>query len=453
MGKAAAATLAARAIDIGATYAFYAIAARALSLSDFGRLILAVTVLQTATVVAKHGLDEALLTVPPSGEANRIAARVMSRLCGAGVILGCAGALLAPPSLRALIVASALTLPAMVLGQLVIAIARARHDVGFAAMLDGVVQPVTSVLGAAAAWHFASSPSAFLLALLLSHVPVIAFASRIDWRTRSDCDTASLIRTGGSMLGVALVQQASSSADVLLLGVAASAVEVARYGVAQKIASAVLLLQAAVTTAAIPFMRGLADQPSVLEEYHHVVTRWMITVTLPLFVVAVGTPQLVLRLFGASYEQSSAVPLILTMIAAYAYVFTGPVGYVMVFNNHARTLLRMMIYGAAALVGCVALFVRFGAVGAAAGLLLGRLLARAFLVVAARRYTATSTFDRHSISMAVAAVCGVAAVRLALSASGPIVAAAAGVVVSLAIAVAVLVRRGDFAALRAVGRR
>lgn len=449
VGRSTAATIAARAIDVGATYAFYTVLARSLSVADFGRFILGMTVLQIAALISRYGLDQALLTVPPSGTLNRFAARVVAAISVAMAVTVGVGFQLAGRPLPAFGAWLAAGLPVVVLAQFVIGALRAGGRVSTAATAEGIVQPAGSFLFAAGVALLAPSPEGFAAAFLLSWVIAAGFASRLEWRgPRIDRAAAShLLRTGRSMLGVGLFQQAAASADVLLLGMVASAAELGRYGAAQKVAAAYLLLHGAVGTAATPFMRALADDPRMLMRYHRVVTRWSFTAAIPLLTMTIGVPALVLRLFGSDYAREGT-PLILLSFAAAAILLSGPAGSVLLCTGRARELLFVTAAGAATLALSVALLVRFGAIGAAAGVLIGRVIARGLLLVTLRRLVIGSWIDRPLLLIVGAASAGVVIARTAAPWIGEIAAAAGGSFLALAAALGVLIREGDVDFLR-----
>jgi O-antigen/teichoic acid export membrane protein len=188
------------------------------------------------------------------------------------------------------------------------------------------------------------------------------------------------------MLGVAMLHQATASADIFILGAIATAADVAHYGVAQKIATAFLLLHGAVTTAATPFMRGLAADRPLLSRYYHVVRRWTTVAALPFLAACLAAPHLLLGVFGRKYAEGSGMPLVLLSIAGFILVASGPAGSTLLCTGHARQLFRVTAAGAIALVACVALLSPLGVVGIAGGVLAGRLIGRSLLLLTMRRY-------------------------------------------------------------------
>lgn len=455
VGRGTLATLLGRGFDIVATYAFYAVIARSIPVGDFGRLVLGFSILQTAAAVSRVGLDQALLATAVDGRANRFGAKVVlavSIAAAATTVIACRIAGYPLPEFGLWLAAA---LPCVAAGQFVVGALRARGDVVVAAIADTVVQPSIAAAGAFVAAAYAPSAANFALAFAMSWAIMLLFALRVDWRGRplDRHAAAAFLRTGRSMLGVVALHQAAASADILILGAVAASAEVGRYAIAHKIAAAFLLLHGGITTASTPFMRALTDDRPLLARYYHAVTRWMLTMSLPLLVTSVAAPHLILALFGHEYANASGVPLVVLSLAAIVFLVTGPAGSTLLCTGHARELLRVTASGAASLIIAVALLARFGAAGAAAGVLIGRLIGRGLLMIAMRRYARIDLADAPLLLIATGAFIGVVATHLTAPWLGALPAASAGSALALALAFIVLARSGDLGVLRAEFRR
>lgn len=440
----------ARGVDVLATYAFYTVAARSLAVADFGRFVVGITILQTVATGCLFGLDQALLTIPPSGAANRLAVRIVVAASLAVAVLAATGWCVSSLPLAGVAFWFCAALPPAAVGQFVFGALRARNAMTAAAIAEGFVQPVSALIFAAAAVLYGPSLVTLTQAFVLSWVVTLPFALRVGWAGMTMVrEAASRLRaTGRSMLGVAFLQQAAGSADVLLLGLFVSAADVGRYAAALKVSAAFILLHGAITTAVTPFMRALSADGRQLTEYHRIVTRWMFAAALPFLVVTTGVPALVLRLFGRAYVHGNETVLVLLSIAAIIVVLSGPAGSVLLCSGHAHTLFRVTTFGAVSLVASVALLARFGAIGAAAGLLLGRIITRGSLLIALRRVLDKPAFDLPLLLMAGGGMAGVILTRMTAGSLGAIPAVALGCTVVLAAAMTIMMRQGDVAVLR-----
>jgi O-antigen/teichoic acid export membrane protein len=451
MGRGAAATLAARVVDVGATYAFFAVIAHSLNVADFGRVVLGFTIVQTAAAVARIGLDQALLSVPPAGTVNAFGARVVLMLSVAAAMVAAAGFALIGHPFPTFGLLLAVSLPAVAVGQFVIAALRARSSVTLAAVAESVVQPCAAWMFAFVASVVAPSRSGFVGAFLLSWIVTLPFALHVEWRG-SQIDRAAksaFLRTGRSMLGVAAFQQIATSADILLIGILAAPVEVGQYAVAQKIAAAFLLLHGAFANAATPFLRPLADDRKLIADSFQLMTRWLTAVSLPLFVITAGAPALTLAMFGGSYATDARTPLFILSLAGMVLVVSGPAGAVLLCCGQAPRLLRVTIAGAVAIIVCVALLASEGAIGVAIGVLAGRLIARILLVASIRRGVAPLRFDRSLLLILAGGFAGVLVTRVAAPWLGSLAASGVGCAVAATVALIALARGDDFAVLRA----
>lgn len=450
VGQGTLTTMLGRGFDIIATYAFYAIISRSIPVGDFGRLVLGFTILQTVASAAKLGLDQALLVNAAHGAMNRYGAQVVlavSITVTATTLIACR-VVGYPLPVFALWLAAAL--PCVSLGQFIVGALRANGNVPVAAIADTVVQPAIASAGALVVAAYAPSAANFALAFAASWVITLLFALRVNWRGDGlDRQTAAtFLGTGRSMVGVQTLHQLAASADLFLLSAFAASAEVGRYVVPLKIASAFLLIHGAITTASTPYMRNLTDDSHLLTDYYHTVTRWMLTMSLPLCVISIGSPRLILELFGNEYAHVSGQPLVVLSLAAIVFLISGPAGSTLLCTNHSRELLRITATGTISIIIAVARLARFGATGAAAGVLIGRLLGRSLLIIAMRRYARIKLTDTPLLLIAMGAFAGIVTTRLSTPMLGAMPAAATGSAIALALAFIVLARSGDLTILR-----
>ena len=437
------ATIAGRGFDVLATYVFYATVARSIPVDEFGRFVVGFTILQFVAPAARLGLDQALLAINPDGAANRFGAIVVVATSTGIAAATVAGSLITGHALPTFGLWLAAALPCMAAGQYVAGALRASGNVVIAAAADSVVQPAVAAAGALIVSAQSPAASNFALAFAISWAVTLLFGFHVRWRV-GRLDRSAFLRSGRSMLGVVVMHQAAASADILILGAFAATTEVARYAVAQKIASAFLLLHGAITTAATPFMRTLTSDRTLLAHYYHSAARWMLTLALPLLVVCIAAPQVMLSIFGPAYAGAGGAPLVLLSVAAAVLVASGPAGSTLLCTGHAPELFRVTARGAGSTILAVALLARFGAIGVAAGVLIGRLIGRGLLMTAMRRFAKIGLADAPLLFIGAAALIGVGIARV----SAPL-----GAIAALALALFVLVRSGDVAVILAEVRR
>jgi O-antigen/teichoic acid export membrane protein len=454
-GRGVVSTLAGRGVALAATYVFYAILSRSLPVADFGRLVFALTIVRIGATLARRGLDQALLVAMPRGPANRLAVRIIVSTAAALATATILGLLLVQQALPGFAIPLAVALPMVALAELVVGALRARGSVTLAATAEGLAQPLAAVAFAWMAAQAAPSLTTFAVAYLASWLAPILFARRLDWSGPPlDPEAArQFVDAGTAMLGTVVLGLIVSSADVLLLTARSTAVEVGHYGAAQKIAGTLLLLHGAVVAATGPVVRGVAADRDELCRCHRAITRWTLAISLPLLIVMLGTPGLLLQMFGAEYARLGGGVLTLLALAWLAYLTTGPVSTVLFCTGHARLLVRLSAIHAAVLVLAAAVLGAYGAIGTATAVLLSHVLARAMLLSALRRRLGFQPVGTALLAMLAAAAGGVVLARLVAMVAPDFIAAAAGTMGAMAVAVPVLRATGDLAFLRAEMRR
>lgn len=445
------ATLVARVLDTCATWGFFALASQALTVSDFGRLAVALAWAQLGALVARRGLDQALLVSTAAGPVTRFALR---QVIASGSLVTVVMAAAAIVVHSADVVVLALAIPLIASAQLAIGALRADACVARAAVAEGMAQPISAVAMGAVVAAATPTVAGFALAYAVSWLAPLALALRLDWRSVAIDDDASrdLLATGRAMLGVALMAQLAGTADVILLGLLASTADAARYAVPQKITAVFLLLHSAVAAASGPFVRSAVARPAALVAYHRMAVRWSVTLALPLLVVAVGSPGFILRVFGEEYARESTWPLVVLSMAALTYLLTGPIGTLLLCLGAAARLFRVTTLHAACVLVGVAALSTFGPIGAAIGLLLGNVLGRALFFVALRQHLRFG-WDAATVHLLGGGVAGIAVVRLLSPRTDDVFALAIGLAVAGTLATLVLLRAGDLHFVRAEFRQ
>ena len=441
-------TVVTRGLDAVATWAFFVVASRSLGPESFGRFAFALAAMQLGVVLARRGLDQAVLIGNRSSPALRF---VLRRVALSGVVVAVGAVILfsltSTDDLAASLILAA-AIPVMAFAQLTIGVLRAEGMVVAAAAAEGIAQPAAALAAALIAGLVAPTPAGFAIAYAGSWVLPLLFATRLrPSATALDAGTARhLIEVGQSMLVVALLSYATASADIILLGLSATAADVARYAVAQKIAAVFLIVHGAVSAASGPFARDAAGSPALIQRYYAMATRWTLMLSLPLLVVTIGAPRVVLQLFGQEYVQASSMALMVLSFAAVAYLVTGPISMVLLCTKQATRLTRLTAFHALFVVVGVAVGSVYGVTGAAMGLLAGNVAGRSVLVLAVRDLL--QPLDAAALSLVASGAIGVILVRVLAGHLHDASAVAVGVVTTTLIATAVLQRTGDLRFLR-----
>lgn len=422
------AVAAARVFDLGASYLFYLVLAHALSRDDFGRLIVAMTVAQTAAVATRLGLETAVMRrVAEAGAAGE--RRIGGVLARAGAVAGVisvvaviviAAAIRIVPAFAhyraALAGSNALLLvaiPIMAIAPTFAGALRGRGEVGRASIADSVVQPsVALLLACAALW---SGAGVFASAALLAST-FVALLLTFVWLQRADAIRSGASADGIVALGLRVVAFSSLNAlagslDVLVLARFAEPATVALYAAALKMARALLLVNDANLIAFAPAVPHLVRDAGAehLGIAYRTIVRWNSLLTAPAALLFIAIPERLLSLFGHDFV--AAAPLLRILAITFAvFAFAGPVKSLLVMTGHERFLAtNAALNVAVTFVLLVLLVPKYGASGAAVSLLFATIVQRMLLVMKVRSAAAIEPVGRRNALLFVAFACAVAA--------------------------------------------
>lgn len=197
---------------------------------------------------------------------------------------------------------------------------------------------------------------AFLASLAVSCVVLIVYAVKrlsfpIKFRTRLDTNPVAreLLKFSLPLLGMAMLGLVIGSADTVMLGGLKSSVEVGLYNAARPLVDVISAPLPALGLIYLPVASGLYAQGLMLELRRNfsILTKWLVSATLPLFLILFLFPETVLGfLFGASYT-SAATTLRILSLGLIINNFFGPVGPTLIVMGKVRFI--MWVYLAAAL--------------------------------------------------------------------------------------------------------
>ncbi len=171
-----------------------------------------------------------------------------------------------------------------------------------------------------------------------------------------------------SLWGVNSLAYVTAYFDTLYLAAHYPATTVGLYSAAMTLARVFLLANGVTTFIFLPVVAGLHrdGQFETIRRVFVALNRWVVTVTLPLFLLFVLDPSLSIRaVFGRPFVDAS-LPLVILSVGVFLSVAVGPVNATMAGLGAGRTLLLTTgISAALNLILSVALIPTYGAVGAA----------------------------------------------------------------------------------------
>jgi O-antigen/teichoic acid export membrane protein len=197
---------------------------------------------------------------------------------------------------------------------------------------------------------------AFLGSLAVSCVVLIVYAvkrlpSPIRFSTRIGANPVAreLLLFSLPLLGMAMLGLVIGSADTVMLGGLKSSAEVGLYNAARPLVDVISSPLPALGLIYLPVASGLYAQGSMLELRRNfsILTKWLVSATLPLFLILFLFPETVLGfLFGAGYT-SAATALRILSLGLIINNFFGPIGPTLIVMGQVRFI--MWAYLAAAL--------------------------------------------------------------------------------------------------------
>lgn len=216
---------------------------------------------------------------------------------------------------------------------------------------------------------------AFLASLVISCVALIVYTVKrlpfpIGFRTRLSANPVAreLLLFSLPLLGVAMLYLIITWTDTLMLGGLKSSADVGLYNAAHPLAHFISAPLGAMVLIYMPVASGLYAQGSMPEMRRNfsIVTKWLCSATLPLFLILFLFPDTVLGfLFGTSYAPAATVLRILS-IGFIISNFLGPNGANLIAMGEVRFIMWSNLAAAGLNVGLnIALIPPFGIEGAA----------------------------------------------------------------------------------------
>lgn len=374
-------------------YVFVILVSRTAGAAGYGTFELAFTAIMILSLLARLGLDGAVvrwvsraLAEGDPGRVRQVYARSAAAVLGVGAVLGLAFFLLAETCARPFdggtLAASfrwvgAFT-PAFALLQLNTETLRGmKRMLEFSLLQHGTVL----VLAAAVFWPLSRATDvpaglaavqafcvavAFLLAL--SFLPLRGAMRAHPGAPRVDADFREVLRTALPMLVAGSLFLVMGWADTLMVGTFRGDRQVGIYRFAFRTASFVTFAQFAVNSMAAPMISGFfsAHDHDGLRRILRQIAVLNLALSVPVFLVLVLFPSFVLRLAGGAEFLPGVLPLRVLAAGQVVNALCGPVIYTLNMTGNERVSQRIVALAAALNVALnFALIPPFGILGAA----------------------------------------------------------------------------------------
>lgn len=382
--------------------------ARLLGPVEFGLYSYVAAALAIGLIVAKLGLDTALVRLvaefiaagePGSARAAIGFARTTGVAVG-GVVAGIgflgAGVLPSDPSLAAPALVAAVLLPVAVASELTGAALRGLRRLTAALSGDGLVRPLVAmavIVAGGGSWLDYTARSAFI-AYLIGTVASLAVTS---WLLRTNLPADS--RGGAAprprnILGISIPLMMASgilvaiySVDTLMLGALADTTTAGYYAVSSRIALFVLFVMNAAQTVVSPMIAAarVSANAGQLRALVRTLNGLSLLAAVPTTIVFMFGAELFLSVFGSEF-QAAAPALRILVLSQFLNVVTGPTGTVLSMTGHGRTLAFLLGLGLVVNVALNIVWIpEYGLTGAAYASLVAQLVWNSAAVVVIRR--------------------------------------------------------------------
>ena len=255
---------------------------------------------------------------------------------------------------------------------------RAARDMRASAIAYQVVLPGAMLVGSVVALLLGAELPGVIAAYTLAHVISLLWSWRSIWRHYGALLADRALRPAfdwGRILRYSLPQSLNSAMDrmnqwmdILMLAAMASAAEVGTYRVASALAAMGSIPVMAITNTFNPVIAELV----LTKEYRRLdallktVTRWLVILNMPLYLVLMLLPEVVLGTFTAEFREASLGPLQWLLLGQAITVACAPAMRVIPMSGHALLNTLNGIVATGLNVGLnLWLIPRYGGVGAA----------------------------------------------------------------------------------------
>lgn len=338
---------------------FHILLGRILGAGGYGLYALGYSVIQLASQISTLGLRSGIVRFVAlyKGEGNlqRVKGTLISAILItslASVVVGILLLLFAEsisakifndPQLTLVLRVFGLSLPFFVLMEMAADASRGFQRMDYYVGIRNLIWPISNALLVGIAfllgYRLIGAIYGFLASMVLSATLGLFFIRKKIFPEGSslqpDYEVKRLLRFSLPVIFVGFGQYLLSQADRLMIGYFMTSGNVGIYNAASMIATqTAFFIINSVNLVFAPVIADLYNQQRVreLDSLFKVVTRWIVTLTLPGVLIMVFFPKPVMGLFGAGFEEGSIV-LIVLILACLVDAASGPVGLILIMSG------------------------------------------------------------------------------------------------------------------------
>ena len=331
---------------------------RVLGPQSFGLYALSYSMIEILRRLCLLGMDTGLVKFIPVLVLSNKTSEIRGMLVGAYTIVGFVGSLVGASlfvfsgvvseqifgmqGLPSALKVFAISLPFFCLVQLSAFAARSFKRMTEDVLIREVSHPFLTLFFCTMAFLFGyrlkGAVVAFLIAAVLSAFVGLVMVRRIFPPLLSNTETSfhmkRLLRFSLPVVMIGFSQLLLSQTDRIMIGYYMAGKDVGVYSAASTIAVQMAMLLNAFIAILSPVMAELQHEGKVyeLEELLGRVTRWVLLVTVPIFLVLLFFPAQVMGIYGSAYEIGWSTLVIISFTCLFGVAF-GPLGYLLVISG------------------------------------------------------------------------------------------------------------------------
>lgn len=377
-------------LELFLRYLYSVVLARALGAANMGLYFLGFSVLNFIFLAARLELQDGVLRFVSlyrgAGDKARARGAALSaiKLVVASSLLVCAvfmifsnsiAGIFKQPLLGNVIKIFIISLPFMGLTSIVISYFQANLKMKFQLVTQNLFQPLVNILIFIAVFlaggRLFGAIFSYVLTTVLTFLLAIYLANKklglLDNRIKPVTQTKELLMFSLPLVIAALLHFAIQWMDAFILGASRSADEVGVYGMTLRTASLCTIFLVPLNTAFTPLISDLYNRRMAgsLCDTFKLVSKWIVTLTLPVMLLIILFAKEILMLFGPEFIAGSG-PLIILCLGQVFQVAASAVYYVILMSGRSRVvLINSIIICAVSLALSLVLIPKYGIWGAA----------------------------------------------------------------------------------------
>ncbi|QIB79139.1 flippase [Haloferax volcanii] len=388
-------------ISMFSNFLFRLLGARFLTPSEFGSVVVGISMINILSVVCLFGLNQGLVRFVSSESDIKIKNSYITVSIAFVVLVSMAalifGVFFDDLFLRLLFDSNTdplvlylflCALPFYALFKLIGGVLRGNMDSKNFVRVAKLARPLTLLIFSAALVFFFNTSTSlafgFLLSISITTIWGIWLLLKNGWRPRIryDSDYRQLFYFSAPLVISSSVFILLSYLDKILIGLYMSNQDVAIYEVAVTIASLLGLFRSAFGFLLYPKISEAiqGDSSELISEMYSQTTKWILFLTTPAFAILIIRPEILIHLFGDQYQIGTIAPVIAVLaVGLFLNAVVGPNGEAMLGFGRSRSVL---VYNLSSVILNIALNIllipTIGLLGAAVASVCGYLIMNLF---------------------------------------------------------------------------